>query len=147
MSDETAPAVEDDDVELISSARQLGDAPELDFEPVIVPSWKTRSSKKAKFLVWELGGDDFAEFMEEGRIYKDGVIVGYDKKNEDMRFLSWTIRDAHNNRIWPTFEAAKLQLSPLGKAKQNLLIAAANRMNSGDPASAEGNSEKTPTDS
>lgn len=130
--------------ELITSARMLAPAPPLRKEGVTVKDWPTVSGKPARFLLWELTAAEYAEFLESGRVYRDGVLRRYDTKDEDFRFLSWTVRDANDNRIWPSLDAAKLQLGAIGKSSINLLMAAANRVNSAPDA--EGNSEKTPSD-
>lgn len=133
--------------ELVTSIRQLAAAPSLRKEPVTLADWKTVSGKAARFLVWELTAADYAEFLESGRIYKDGVLKRYETKTEDVRFLAFTIRDQHGNRLWNTTEAANAQLGNLGKATLNLLLNAANAVNTASPASAEGNSEETPSGS
>jgi hypothetical protein len=137
-------SVEDDDFELITSSRLLGSAPPLRKEGVTLKEWPTTSGKAARFLEWELTAAEYAEFLEEGRVYRDGILKRYDTKDEDFRFLSRTTRDPNNNRIWTSFEAAKLQLGSIGKSSVNMLLAAANRVNSA--RGAEGNSEATPTD-
>lgn len=105
--------------------------------------WKTQSGKAARFLVWELTAADYADFLESGRVYKDGVLKRYETKTEDVRFLAFTIRDQHGNRLWNTAAEANAQLGRLGKATLNLLLNAANAVNTASPASAEGNSEET----
>lgn len=137
-------SVDEPEFELITSSRQLAAPPELRKEKVILADWLTNSGKPAAFLEWELTAADWAEFMESGRVYtKDGAFRRYDNKDEDVRFLAFTTRDQHNNRIWPTVDAAKAQLGHLGRADLLLLMAAANRMNRAKDASAEGNSEET----
>jgi hypothetical protein len=138
---------EDLDFELVTSARQLAPPPPLRKEKVTLTEWKTTSGKPARFLLWELTAAQFAEFMESGRIYKDGVFKRYDTKDEDLRFLAFTIRDHNGNRLWNTVDAAKGQLGHLGKASLNLLLNAANAANSPKEAAEEGNSEETPSDS
>lgn len=137
--------VEDDlDFELVTSARQLAPPPPLRREPVTLEDWKTVSGKSARFLVWELTAGDWATFMESGRTYnKDGAFKSYDTQGEDIRFVAFTARDQHGNRLWNRVEDAKAQLEPLGKATLNLLLEAANKVNSAKPASAEGNSDET----
>lgn len=136
------------DFELVTSARMLAPAPDLRKEIVEVDEWLLTNGKKARFMVWELTASEWAEFMESGRVYtKDGVFKRYDNKGEDMRFLSHTIRDQHRNRIWPTHDAADGQLGQLGRINLLKLLNAANLVNTPKAASAEGNSEETPTDS
>lgn len=132
--------------ELITSARQLAAPPALRKEEVKVADWPTTSGKGARFLIWELTAADWSDFMESGRVYsKDGNFLRYDSKEEDMRFLSYTIRDQHGNRIWPTVSAASGILGNVGKAVVNVLLQASNRVNSA--RSAEGNSVGTQSDS
>jgi hypothetical protein len=133
--------------ELVTSARQLGTAPALRKEEVKVPEWPTVSGKGARFLLWEMTASDWADFMESGRVYsKDGTLLRYDTREEDMRFLAWTIRDQHGNRIWPKVSDAAGQLGLVGKATINILLTAANRVNSAKTGSAEGNSSGTQID-
>lgn len=142
--------VEDDDgdFELVTSARQLAPPPDLRKEKITVTDWLTTSGKPARFLVWELTGSDWADFMDSGRVYtKDGAFKRYDNKDEDIRFLAYTLRDQHGNRLWPTVDAAKGQLGHIGRASVLMLLNASNRVNSAKAASAEGNSETTESDS
>lgn len=132
------------DFELVTSSRMLAPAPALRKEAVTIKDWPTISGKAARFLLWELTAADYADFLESGRVYKDGVLRRYDTKDEDFRFLSWTTRDANNNRIWPSLEAAKLQLGAIGKSSMNLLMSAANRINSAPDS--EGKSGTTLSD-
>jgi hypothetical protein len=136
---------DEDDFELITSSHMLASAPPLRKEGVTLKEWPTTSGKAARFLQWELTAAEYAEFLESGRVYRDGVLKRYDTKDEDFRFLSYTTRDQHNNRIWQSLEAAKLQLGAIGKSSVNALMAAANRVNGA--RGAEGNSETTPSDS
>lgn len=133
--------------ELVTNARQLAPPPALRTETVSLPEWKTTSGKAARFMLWELTAADYAEFFESGRVYgKDGTMLRYNAQNEDVRFLAYTVRDQHGNRLWPKVEAAQAQLGGLGKASLNILMNAANRMNAPKDSSAEGNSEETQSD-
>jgi hypothetical protein len=143
-NDDTPGEVE---YELVTSARQLGPPPDLRNEAVILEDWKTASGKAARLMLWELTAYDYAEFFDEGRTYKDGVFVKYDQKGEDIRFLSWTIRDQHNNRLWNDLPSARAQLGGLGKASLNVLLNAANRCNAPKESGAEGNSDPDQSDS
>lgn len=135
----------DDDCVLITNARQLGSPPSLRNEPVRLPEWKTTDGEPAKFLLWELTQTDHSDFIESGRTYNaDGSLKKYDSRNESIRFLAATMRDKHGHRLWPTFEEAKPVLGQLGRNSMELLLAAANRMNTANPASAEKNFEETP---
>lgn len=141
---EHADEGEELDFELVTSSRMLAPAPALRKEAITIKDWPTISGKAARFLVWELTAADYADFLESGRVYRDGVLKRYDSKDEDFRFLSFTVRDPKNNRIWPTLEAAKLQLGAIGKSSMNLLMSASNRVNSASDA--EGNSATTLSD-
>jgi hypothetical protein len=145
----TKPAVDDGepDFELITSARMLGSGPPLRSEMVTIDAWKTASGKSARFALWELTAAEYSEFMEEGRNYKDGVLLGYDHAGEDFRFLAWTMRDQNNNRLRQKTADAKAILGTIGKASLNVLLNAANRCNAPVEASAKGNSPETPSDS
>lgn len=129
------------DYELVTSARQLGPPPALRSEAVILHDWKTASGKSARLMLWELTAGDYAAFMEEGRVYKDGAFVKYDQQDEDIRFLSWAIRDQHGNRLWHDTASARAVLGGIGKATLNVMLNAGNRCNAPKDAGAEGNSE------
>lgn len=135
----------EDDFELIQSPRQLDKAPDLNKEKVFLREWPTTSGKGALFLAWELSGSSYAEFLDSGWVYRDGVRHHYDPMDEDIRWLAHTLRDAGGNRLWHTTEGARDELGRVGRATQLKLINAANRMNNGNVVRAEGNSEKTQT--
>jgi hypothetical protein len=136
-------ADEDLDFELITNTGQLAAAPALRKEVVTLKDWKTQSGKAARFMVWELTAATYSEFLESGRVYKNGALLRYDGKDEDIRLLAYTVGDQHGNRLWKSAEAAKLQLGPLGKASMDLLLKAANGVNSVQQADTEGNSDGT----
>lgn len=140
-------ADDDLDFELVTSAKQLSAAPPLRSETVTLKDWKTQSGKAARFKVWELTAATYADFLESGRVYKDGTLKRYDVKDEDIRLLAYTVGDQHGNRLWNTVEAAKAQLGPLGKANLDVLLKAANGVNSVQQADTEGNSDGTLKDS
>lgn len=143
----TNGVAEVEEFELVTNVRQLAAAPPLRKEMVDIVEWKTQSGKTARFLVSELTAGDWAEFLESGRIHKKDGSQRYDSKDEDFRLLAYTIRDPHGNRIWHKVEDARAQLSPLGRAILQLLLNAANRVNSAKDESAEGNFGETQTDS
>lgn len=144
---ELEPDTEELDFELVVSSRQLAAPPPLRKEMVTLDEWKTASGKSARFMLWELSALDYADFYDEGRIYEDKQIVGYDAKAEDIRFLAYCIRDQHNNRVWNSLSDARAALGGLGKASLNVLLNAANRCNAPKESSAEGNSPSTQNDS
>lgn len=134
--------VEDEgEFELVTSSRQLAPPPSLRTEKVTLKDWPTVSGKPARFILWEMTASDYEDFFDAGRIYKDGSFVRYNSKFEDIRFLAWTVRDQYGNRLWPTVEAAKEQLGGVGRASLNLLLNAANRVNSAKVSSSKGNSD------
>lgn len=129
--------------ELITSARQLAAPPKLRHVIVSVPEWLTTSGKAAKFMVWENSASDYAEFLESGWTYKDGLRTRYDSKDEDVRFLAHTLRDQHGNRLWNKVADAKAVLGQLGKGTLNTLLTEATRLNSAKEQGKEGNSVET----
>lgn len=148
MPDKAAKTViedDDDDFELITSSAQLGASPKLRMKEVKVREWPTASGKGAKFLAWEMSAGEYRSFLDSGWTYKDGVRQSYDDAGEQLRFVAFGIRDQHGNRIWPTVDAAKAQLDPLGRPTLMLLLNAINEVNSARKVATEGNSEGTPT--
>lgn len=148
MPNAVAVDVVDDDFELISNFKQLGDPPVLRKEGVTITDWKSKSSgKPVRFLLWELTSAEYAEFLESGWTYnKDGSRKRYDNRTEDMRFLGYTIRDQHGNRIFTTADSANAVLGGLGKSTLNTLMAVANKVNMAKDADSEGNFDETPSD-
>lgn len=146
-ADAVATPDDEPEFELVTSARQLTAAPPLRTEMVTLDEWKTASGKSARFMAWELTAADYADFIEAGRVYKDGLLLRYDNKGEDVRYLAWCLRDTNNNRLWPRSEDAAVQLGPLGKASLNFLLNAANRVNAPIEGSSAKNSEETTSDS
>lgn len=134
---------EDLDFELITSARMLADPPPLRNKTVTVQSWKTRSGKAARFMVWEMSASEFSEFVESGWTYKDRVRTFYDNADEDFRLLAYTVRDPQGNRLWNKVEDAKVQLRGVGRSDLQLLLNAANEVNGSRDVSSEGNSGET----
>jgi len=125
--------------ELITSPRQFASPPPLRKEAVTIPEWMTTSGRPARVTLSELTAAEYADFYDEGRIYEDKQIVGYDAKGEDVRFLAYCMRDPHGNRLWPKCADAGAVLGNLGKASLNILLNAANRCNAPKEASAAGN--------
>lgn len=145
--DTTSDAATEPDYELVTNARMLGQAPSLRKEAVTVPEWMTTNGKTVRLMVWELTALDYADFIEEGREYKDGAMVSYDSRGEDVRFLAWCVRDQNNNRLWPKSPEAFPVLGSLGRTTLNVLMAAANRANKSREASTGGNSSGAPNGS
>lgn len=140
-------AEDDLDFELVTSASMLADAPPLRKERVLIPGLKTRSGKPAGLLVWELSANDWGACRDAGWEYRNGVRHQFNDKDEDVRFLSWTVRDPHGNRLWNTVADAKGQLGKYGRSALVELIRAANRVNAPKEGSSEGNSEEIQSDS
>jgi hypothetical protein len=132
---------DEEEFELVTNARQLAPPPSLRTEKVTLKDWPTVSGKPARFILWEMTAADYEDFFDAGRIYKDGAFIRYSSKFEDIRFLAWTTRDQYGNRLWPTVDAAKAQLGGVGRASLNLLLNAANRVNSAKVSSSGGNSD------
>jgi hypothetical protein len=135
--------VADDDVdfEILTNANQLAPPPPLRVEEVVLPGVKLKNGKAAKVFCHELTALEYDEFQDTGRVYdKTGALVSANIRNEDLRFLAFTVRDHHGNRIWHTVEACKAQLGQYGKSVTSRLMVAANKANFGD-ADAEGNSD------
>lgn len=135
--------------ELITSARQLGTPPALRTKEVIVKDWKTATSKKAaKFIIAELTASDYDALIRAAWTYNsDGSRKRYVAEDQDIRLVAFTAVDPHGNRLWSTIDAAKAQLRPLGKASLDLLLNAANEVNSVKAEDVEGNSDGTQSDS
>lgn len=120
----------------ISNFTQVGQAPKLKNRLVITPGILDRNGEPCEFLVWQITQGDLAEFREG------------DQDNSDIRFLAKTIRDEHNNPIWPSVEKAIVQLSPFPSSSLQPLIRASNELLfSAATADAEKNSEETKSES
>jgi hypothetical protein len=139
---------EDLEFELITSARQLGPPPALRKKAVTVKDWPTTSGKPARFMVSEVTASDYDALVRAAWTYNpDGSRKRYLAEDSDIRLVAWTVVDPHGNRLWSTVEAAKAQLRPLGKATLDILLNAANEVNSVKVEDAEGNFEGTTKDS
>lgn len=135
------------DFELVTNTRMLAEAPPLRHEKVTVLDWKTTSGKAARFLVWELTASEFASYQDAGWEYKNGQRARFNDKDGDLRFLSYTLRDQHGNRLWNKFDDAKIQLGRLGRSSLSELISASNRVNMPKDASTEENLGEVQSDS
>lgn len=139
---------EEFDFELVTSARMLAAPPPLRNEVVTLEGWKTVSGKSARFMVWELTAADYAAFLESGRVYgKDGQFKRYDQEGENLRYLAYTLRDQHGNRLWSKVDDAKPLLGKLGRGHVEQLMLAGQKLNSPKDEAKEGNSEETESDS
>lgn len=144
----------DIDYEIPSSAGDFGPPPPLRQELVIVPEWKTRNGKATAVYQFELNTGEHGEFTVSDRVFDQaGNVTRIKQISPDVRFLAYTTRTGDGLRYWSTIEAAEAVLKPLGKSITNRLVTVANKVNYGDDASsveeaaasAEGNSEETPT--
>ena len=139
---------EDVEFELITSARQVGAPPALRTKEVILKEWPTTSGKAAKFIMSEVTASDYDALIRAAWLYNpDGSRKRYVAEDQDIRLIAWTAVDQHGNRLWPTIEAARAQLRPLGKATLDVLLNAANEVNSVRVEDVEGNSSGTTKDS
>jgi hypothetical protein len=138
---------DDLDFEIVTNASQMAPPLPLRRERVILRNVHTTAKKLAAIWQYELNALDHNLFQETGRVYVNGDLQGVTMKNNILRFLAFTSRDPNGNRLWQTVEEAIAQLGKYGKTDIDLLLDAANRVNSPNPASAEKNSESDPTDS
>lgn len=142
------PDLDDLDFELVTNANQLAPPPPLNRERVILPDWRTSTGKVAAVWVYELTALEFGQYQNSLRVYTDGRFVGINLEHDDLKLLAYTVRDGNGNRLWNTAQAVIDKLGQYGQASIDLLTAASNRVQKKqDPASAEGNSAETPTDS
>lgn len=148
MSDEV-------DYEVVCSAGDLGDPPALKSKLVVLPEWRRKNGKATAFYQHELNTGEHDDFELSDKVFdKLGNITRYKRTGRDFRWLARTTRDGNGNRIWHTDEECEAALKPLGKSITNKMVAAANEVNYGDPATgsaddavsdAEKNSETNPS--
>jgi hypothetical protein len=134
---------------LITSAKQLGAPPPMRHEIVVMNGWKTADTDETVgFMVWEVTSTDYDAFIKSGWTFNpDGTRKHYTQEDSDIRLAAFTVRDPGGNRLWSTIEEAKQNLRLLGRASLDLLVMAANRVNSARTGDLEGNSDGTPKDS
>lgn len=136
------------DFELVTSTKQLGAPPPMRNEVVVLKGWKTVAGKTVAFMVWEVTSADYDAFIKSGWSFNpDGTRKKYTQEDSDVRLAAFTVRDPGGNRLWNSVEEAKQQLRPLGRSCLDLLVMAANRVNSVRPEDTEGNSDGTSGDS
>lgn len=136
------------DFELVTSTKQLGAPPPMRNEIVVLKGWKTVAGKTVAFMVWEVTSADYDAFIKSGWSFNpDGTRKKYTQEDSDVRLAAFTVRDPGGNRLWNTLEEAKHQLRPLGRSNLDLLVMAANRVNSVRAEDTEGNSDGTSEDS
>jgi hypothetical protein len=139
---------EDLEFELITSPRQLGPPPALRKKVVTLKDWPTTSGKPARVTLSELTASDYDALIRAGWLFNpDGSRKRYLAEDQDIRLVAWSAVDPHGNRLWPTVEAAQVQLRPLGRSTLDLLLNAANEVNTVKAEDAEGNSGGTTNDS
>lgn len=124
---------------LISSPKQLRRKPKLRDEYVDFSDWETIDDGCARFRVCELSAGEHAECVDAGYTYKDGARVSFNDKDSDFRWLSFVLRDEHDNRIWPSVADAKAFFQDAPRGDILALVQAGNRVN----AAKRGNSETT----
>jgi hypothetical protein len=132
--------VPDDDYELITTASGFGSAPKLRTEEVKLPEIRKR------VFVSQLTSKDFSDLQDTNRVYsKSGEHVGWDYSNEDIKLLTFTLRDREvgGNRIFQTVAATVSALEEWPLQIIRRLVDASNRVSAADPVSAEKNSEET----
>lgn len=126
------------DYEIVSSDSELGDAPELRKELVILPEWPNKRGKATAFYQYELTTGEHDELDLSDKVFdKSGNIVRIKRGNFPYEYLSRTTRDGDGQRVWQTAEACEKRLKPLGKYITNKMIAAANKANYGDAVTAD----------
>lgn len=132
--------------ELILNPKQLGAPPPMRTEIVVFNSWKTAQSQKpTALLVSEITSADYDAYIKSGwTFHPDGTRKHYTTEDADIRLAAWVVRDRSDNRVFKTVEEAKQYLRPLGRSNLDLLVMAANRVNSVKAEDAEGNSVGTP---
>ena len=120
---------------LVTSARQLDPPSPMRNKPVTTPGIK-KGGVPAEWLCWQVTALDMDEWREAP-----------DQAHSDLRWLSITVRDDNNNRIWPTAEKCVDQLGAYGRSALVPLLEAANELNFSNIEDAEKNSEETSTES
>lgn len=143
------------DYEIASCDSELGDAPELKKELLVLPEWLNKRGKATAFVMHEMNTGEHDEFGLSDKVFdKAGQIIRFKRGGRDYDYLARCTRDSDGQRIWATAEACEKRLRPLGKSITNKMVAVANKVNYGDTAnadeaetSAEGKSEGTQTSS
>ena len=120
---------------LVTSYRQLDPPKPPRNKPVTTPGI-TKGGNPAEWLCWQVSALDLDEWQENRHL-----------AHSDLRFLSVTVRDDNNNRIWPTPEKCIDQLGVYSRSALIPLLEAANELNFSDPEDAEKNSEEAKSDS
>lgn len=145
----------DIEYEFVTNSNQVGDAPKLRREPVILPEWPRKNGKASAYYMYELSTGEHGELDVSDQVLdENNQVVRFKGIAWAIRFLAFCTRDPGGNRIWPTIEQAEEVLAPLGKSITNKMVQAAQKANYGDASSAkeaaeraEGNSEETSTSS
>ena len=120
---------------LVTSFRQLDPPSPMRNKEVTTPGIK-KGGVPAEWLVWQVTSLDVDEWQE-----------ATERSHSDLRWLSVTVRDDNNNRIWPTPEKCIDQLGAYSRLAWYPLLEAANELNFSDIEDAEKNSEETKSDS
>lgn len=144
MSEQEKSVPAEDDYELITSARGFGSAPKLVTREVKLPEIRKR------VFVSQLTSRDFSDLQDANRVYsRTGEHVGWDYSNEDIKLLTFTLRDRETdgNRLFQNVDDAVAALQDWPLAIIRRLVDASNQVSNASPVSAEKNSGKTPSDS
>ena len=120
---------------LVTSYRQLDPPSPMRNKEVTTPGIK-KGGVPAEWLCWQVTALELDEWREP-----------VDPAHSDLRFLSLTVRDNNNNRIWPTAEKCVDQLGAYGRSALIPLLEASNELNWTNLEDAEKNSEETTEDS
>lgn len=126
------------DYEIVSSDSELGDAPELRKELVVLETWLRKNGKVTAFYECELTTGEHDDLDLSPNVFdKAGNVVRIKRGTHTYEYLSRTTRDGDNQRVWASAEECEKRLKPLGKYITNKMIAAANAANYGDAISAD----------
>ena len=120
---------------LVTSFRQLDPPSPMRNKEVTTPGIR-KGGQPAEWLCWQVTALELDEWREPA-----------DPAHSDLRFLSLTVRDNNNNRIWPTAEKCIDQLGAYGRSALIPLLEASNELNWTNLEDAEKNSEETTGDS
>jgi len=126
------------DYEIVSSDSELGDAPELKTELVVLSEWPNRNGKATAFVMHEMNTGEHDEFDLSDKVFdKGGNLIRFKRGGRDYEYLARCTRDGDGQRIWQNAEACEKRLKLLGKSITNKMVTAANKVNYGDATSAD----------
>lgn len=128
---------------VLTSASQLPKAPKLRRKLVSLPELPDDKGEPTDVWVSELTAALYEAWRESGRVYVNGELSSVTLKDNDARFLAFTVRDPQNNRIWATPEDAVAQLNEYGRGIIAKLVMESNKVNEVNAKDAEKNSDET----